>query len=226
MYAMVFTRPDIAYHTSRLAASMQSPSNEAYDAVMNLLHYLYHTRHMGITFGPADANRVRDDDIERSEPRVWSDASWGGREFQPYGGGYIEFYFGPIIWVSRKMKFVPLSTCEAEVAAMVMLAKEVLFVRGILQDLGETMAGPIITVTDSKAANDTIVNAGATKHTVHFERWLHFARSLQLRNVLKSVLVSTDIMRADDKTKVVDKKKFNFCRRAIMNLPADTKDFL
>ena len=40
------------------------------------------------------------------------------------------------------------------------------------------------------------------------------------------MLVSTDIMRADDKTKVVDKKKFNFCRRAIMNLPADTKDFL
>ena len=58
------------------------------------------------------------------------------------------------------MKFVPLSTCEAEVAAMVMLAKEVMFVRGILQDMGEELESPTIAVTDSKAANDTVVNAG------------------------------------------------------------------
>ena len=68
------------------------------------------------------------------------------------------------------------------------------------------------------------MNAGATKHTIHFERWLHFARSLQLRNVIKSVLVGTDDMRADDKTKVVDKKKFLMCRRTTMNLEPGTTD--
>ena len=79
-------------------------------------------------------------------------------------------------------------------------------------------------VTDSKAANDTVVNAGATKHTVHFERWLHYARRLHMMNVIKSVLTGTDNMRADDKTKVVDKKKFLMCRRETMNLSADKKD--
>ena len=168
---------------------------------------------------------MKHDPVEFSEPRVWHDASFGGRDFSPYGGGYVEFYYGPVTWVSRKLKFVPLSTCEAEVGAMVGMAKEAVFIREVLKDLGEVVQGPMVMVTDSKAANDTVVNAGATKHTVHFERWLHFARSLQLRNIIKSVLVGTDAMRADDKTKVVDKKKFAMCRRETMNLEKDTKDF-
>ena len=44
-------------------------------------------------------------------------------------------------WVSRKLKFIPLSTCEAEVGAMVMLLKEGLFVRGILRDFGLNVEG-------------------------------------------------------------------------------------
>ena len=62
MYAMVFTRPDIAFHTSRLAGFMQSPSTEAYEAALNVLHYLYATKSMGITYG-----RVRDDDESVSD---------------------------------------------------------------------------------------------------------------------------------------------------------------
>lgn len=69
-----------------------------------------------------------------------------------------------------------------------------------------------------------MVNAGATKHTVHFERWLHFARALQLKGAVKAVLIGTDLMRADDKTKVVEKKKFYYCRRSTMNLAPDVKD--
>ena len=88
------------------------------------------------------------------------------------------------------------------------------------------MSCPLVMVTDSKAGRDTVMNAGATKHTVHFERWLHFARSLQLRNIIKTVLITTDLMRADDKTKVVDKKKFEMCRRETMNLPADARPFV
>ena len=61
---------------------------------------------------------------------------------------------------------------------MVGMAKEVMFIREILIDMGEKITSPTIMVTDSKAANDCVANAGATKHTIHFERWLHFARML------------------------------------------------
>ena len=226
MFAMCFTRPDVAFHISHLARCMQSPSTEAYEAVLGVMRYLYHTRDLGISFGPIDMNRVNQDTVEYSDPRAWHDASFGTREdgFDPYGGGYIEFYYGPITWQARKLKFIPLSTCEAEVGAMVNLSKEIVFVRNILIDLKVPLVGPSVMVTDSKAANDTVVNAGATKHTVHFERWLHFARNLHMKNVIKSVLTGTDKMRADDKTKVVDKKKFLMCRRETMNLSAEMKD--
>ena len=58
---------------------------------------------------------------------------------------------------------------------------------------------------------------GATKRTVHFDRWLHFARELYLRNKIEIFLCETDIMMADGFTKPVDKTKFLKCRDYIMS---------
>ena len=46
---------------------------------------------------------------------------------------------------------------------------------------------------------------GATKRTLHFDRWLHFARELCLANKIQIFLVGTDDMMADGFTKPVDK---------------------
>ena len=59
--------------------------------------------------------------------------------------------------------------------------------------------------------------AGATKRTVHFDRWLHFARELCLRNKIEIFLCGTDDMMADGFTKPVDKTKFLKCRQYIMS---------
>ena len=57
---------------------------------------------------------------------------------------------------------------------------------------------------------------GATKRTLHFDRWLHFARELCLANKMEIFLVGTDIMMADGFTKPVDKTKFLKCRDYIL----------
>ena len=224
MYAMVFTRPDIAFHTSHLASCMQSPSTEAYEAALNLLRYMYHTKHMGITFGNIDPERTKMVGIQKSEPFVWADASFGGREFSPYGGGYVECHYGPLGWIARRLKFKPLSTFEAEVAALVVMLKEGMFSVEILKEMGFKIMFPVSAATDSKSAYDAIKNAGVTKNSVHFERWLHYARDLAMRNRVSVILVGTDVQMADDKTKVVDKRKFLACRRAQMNLPGNVSD--
>ena len=56
---------------------------------------------------------------EVSMPEVWGDASYGGSIVTPYGGGFIRWRNAAVAWIPRKLKFIPLSTCEAEVAAMV-----------------------------------------------------------------------------------------------------------
>ena len=62
------------------------------------------------------------------------------------------------------------------------------------------------------------MNAGVTKHTVHFERWLYYVRDAYLKKKVEITFVPTEKMRADDKTKVVHKAKFEFCRKVQLNL--------
>ena len=81
------------------------------------------------------------------------------------------------------------------------------------------MPKPISVLTDSKGGRDIVVNVGATKHTIHFDRRLYFLRDLVTRKMLVIELVGTDKMRADFMTKIVDRNKFEYCRRSCMNIP-------
>ena len=74
----------------------------------------------------------------------------------------------------------------------------------------------ILLFTDNKAAYDVIKCPGATKRTVHFNRWLHYARDTVLQGKAEVLLVSTDDMMADGFTKPVDKTKFIKCRDYLM----------
>ena len=46
---------------------------------------------------------------------------------------------------------------------------------------------------------------------------MHYARELYLRQIIFVILVPTDKMMADDKTKVIDREKFFRCRNFQMN---------
>ena len=70
---------------------------------------------------------------------------------------------------------------------------------------------------DNKSARDVIKCPGATKRTVHFDRWLHFARELVLMNKAEIFFAPTDMMMADGMTKAVDKTKFLKCRDYVMS---------
>ena len=95
--------------------------------------------------------------------------------------------------------------------------KEATFTKHILEDMFGTVGMPLI-VTDSKAAYDIIKNPGVTKHSIHFERWIYFARDAYLHNRAKFVLTTDANMMADGLTKVPDRNKFYACRNYIMHV--------
>ena len=76
---------------------------------------------------------------------------------------------------------------------------------------------PTAAITDNKAAVDVIRYPGATKRTLHFDRWLHFARELYLRNKVEIYFAGTELMMADFFTKPLAHKKFLALRDRIMN---------
>ena len=114
-------------------------------------------------------------------------------------------------------KFI--STCEAEVAALVGALKEAMFVLEILRDLGHEFEN-VHGYTDSKSGYETIMNPGVTKRTAHFERWLYWARELFLNKKLLLNHIRDEDMMADSLSKVTDRAKFLKCRNAQLNLPA------
>ena len=123
-----------------------------------------------------------------------------------------------VAWAARKLKFIPLSSCEAEVAALVMMLKEAKFVMGILRDMHAGVECPVPCITDSKSGRDIIMNPGVTKHTAHFERWLHYAREEYLKGWSNIYLTVTDLMMADIATKPLsEKNKFLKCRAFQLN---------
>ena len=48
----------------------------------------------------------------------------------------ILYYFGPILWIARRLKFVPLSASEQEIGAMVVILKDAISVINVGQDMG------------------------------------------------------------------------------------------
>ena len=69
---------------------------------------------------------------------------------------------GPISWLSRKAKFVPQSSCEIEVFAVVMVLKEAEFAAQVCDFVGAGLEAPSACVTDNKAACDVIKFPGAS----------------------------------------------------------------
>ena len=97
-----------------------------------------------------------------------------------------------------------------------MLMKESEFASQVIEFLSADIKLPTACLIDNKAAVDVIKFPGATKRTVHFDRWLHFARELCLRNKAEMFLIGTDDMMGDIFTKALGKTKFIKCRDYIL----------
>ena len=89
-----------------------------------MLSYLHTTKNLGIGF-KGDHQTCCVSEVEMDQPRlvIFSDASFG-RDVHPFAGGFVQWRGGPISWLARKAKFVPQSSCEAEVFGIVMMLKE------------------------------------------------------------------------------------------------------
>ena len=209
LYAACMTRPDIAYYVSFLCQFMQQPSPAAWECAISVLSYLHTTMNKGIRYGGPE-RECAVPDAGGMHFKVFADASFG-REVHPFYGGFIEWRNGPLVWYAGKAKFAPQSSCEIETAAMVRMLKEERFAVQVGEFMGIEFDGPTVCITDNKATYDIVRNPGATKRTAHFDRWLHFARELYLKNAIKIYLTTTDKMMADIMTKPTDKTTFLRC---------------
>jgi hypothetical protein len=138
---------------------------------------------------------------------VWADSSWG-KAPRPYGGFVIFYCGGPISWMSRIIKLIPLSSCEAELAIVSIACKDLRYILNLAEDCGQHFTTPVDVFTDNKGCYDLVVKLGVSARTRHYERWLYYVRELYWLGIIKINLVGTAAMIADIFTKALDKTTF------------------
>jgi hypothetical protein len=150
-------RPDIAFAVSKISQRQCNPREKDREALLYLIHYLYHTKDRGVV--------LRKSRLQHGAAwlklRGFSDCSYAchdngksqycvcfdlvdGREHPddtvPYGPGATST--GMFQLKSFMAPTVDLSSCEGEIGASVELTKDTIFYRGILFELGQEQMEP------------------------------------------------------------------------------------
>ena len=126
MYAMVSTRPDIAFAVGKLSRYTSNPSNLHWDAVRRVLKYSKKTMSYGIYYN--------------GYPPVlegYMDASWiTDREDHAFTSGWVFLLGGGAVsWGSKKQTCITDSTMAAEFVALGSASKEAEWLKDLLYEI-------------------------------------------------------------------------------------------
>ena len=200
MYLAVSTRPDIAYVTNCLARFVCNPKNNHVQVAKRVLKYLQGTKSVGIWLA------------DRSQKLLagYCDANYGGcEETRRSTTGYVFTFSGSLIsWQTKLQKTVAVSTTEAEYMAAAAAAKEALYLRKIVNDIG--FGAQCITIyCDNHGAVNLTKNALTVSRTKHVDVAHHFVRNRVSRGELQFEYIQTNDQLADFLTKALGPSKLN-----------------
>jgi len=165
-------------------------------AIVRVLLYLRHTSTRTLSFA---TNRSR-------ACETFVDSSWSTK-FSCSGA--MMFMHGCIFhWFSKIQRSVTLSSAEAEFFGAMMAARDLIFVKDILVDLGVIPDGALVIFCDSVSAVAMSFDPVAFKKTKHILRAAEFLRDLVLRNSVVLRHVAGVTMLADLLTKAVSRPIF------------------
>jgi len=209
LYAVITTRPDIAFTVSRLARFNQNPSEVHHNAVDRVIQYLYHTRGLAIAF------RGRTDDTRVNTATAFvcaSDASFADNTpDRKSSQGYVMTLFGgPIAWRANKQDTVTTSSTEVELLTLSQTAKEAIFMSRLFKVMTLKLNEPL-TINCDNTQTLRLLEEDAAKlitklrHVDIHQHWLR--QEYAARRVLFEWKPTTEMI-ADGLTKALQRQKF------------------
>lgn len=222
MYAAISTRPDIAHAVHYLASNMQAPTDRHMQAAERVLRYLTGTKEIGLVFGSRNGDAVGDSRGRRAQVQVdvcaFADADWANDkgDRRSISGWVAKLNGDPISWSSKKQRVVALSTCEAELYAESAAIQEVLWLRGLMEELGlHTQTGSTV-FGDNQSTIAVSTNGVKGERTKHVDVKYHFVTETVERGEVKLRWVPTQQQQADIFTKALAAPVFLHLRRQLM----------
>ena len=212
------TRFDVSYAISDVSRFMSKWGVEHYKHAIRILEYLYQTRDMKIKI---NSNYMKDelkltlyvdanygDDREHTE----RDDKWKSQ------GGYVLFLGGALVsWVSRRHHIRVLSSMESEYIEASDAAKEVIWARQLLHELGYTQHEPTTIYEDNTACINFCKIGRISERTKHIDIKKYYLKEKQKQKLIEMIHVKTDRQLADMMTKYILVNSFVTMRDIIFN---------
>ena len=126
MYAMVATRPDLAYVVGVVSRYMSNPRRKHWEAVTHILRCLRGTKDAWLPFGSNNLTEVKGYTDSDYAENVDNQKSTSGYVFT-YGGGALS-------WRSKLQECTSLNTTKAEYIAASNAMKEAIWLHWLLVD--------------------------------------------------------------------------------------------
>ena len=202
MYAMVGSRPDLAYAVGMVCRYMSKPGRDHWLAVKWIMRYVKGALGLNLTFAKGEDFKVRgycDSDYASDMDRSRSIT------------GYVFTVGGNAVsWSSSLYKVVALSTTEAEYMALSDAVREGIWLKGICKEL-KLSDEEIEVHCDSQSAIYLAKNYVYRAKTKHIATKYNFIRDVIASGVASVVKIHTSVNPADMLTKTLPGEKFVGC---------------
>ena len=191
MYAMVATRPDIAYAVGVVSRYISNPGKKHWDAVKSILRYLSGTVDWQLCYGRGELSIVG-----------YVDSDYAGCvDNRRSTTGWIYTFAGSAIsWRSVLQDCMSISTTEAEYVAASEACKEAIWLTRLVGDLGLEQKIPVLHC-DSQSAIALAKNPVFHAKTKHIDVRHHFVQECLAEKRIDMVKIHTTENTADALTK-------------------------
>jgi hypothetical protein len=193
MYAMLGTRPDIAYAVGSVSQFNSAPGNQHWTAVTKrILRYLKGTAHYGLTYTPSN------EDHDHDYLDEYSDANWGSSEDRRSTGGFV-FFLGSaaVSWSSKKQPTVALRSTEAEYMAITQATKELIWLQQLINEISYPINRITLLHADNQGCIALAKNPQFHARSKHIDIQHHFIREKVESDGIDLVFCGTEDMIAD-----------------------------
>jgi Reverse transcriptase (RNA-dependent DNA polymerase)/Chromo (CHRromatin Organisation MOdifier) domain len=168
-YVAVLTRPDIAFAVGIVSRYMQKPGKLHWMAVKRIMRYLKGTSNYGLIYHKKDLEK-------NIILEALCDSDWAGNIVDRKSTtGYMTMLGETILsWKSGKQECVASSTLEAEYIAASTAAKEIIWLRKLMEELGYKQDEPTVMKMDNSGARNLANNEMLSQRMKHIDIRYHF----------------------------------------------------
>ncbi|KAL4388577.1 hypothetical protein GQ457_09G016830 [Hibiscus cannabinus] len=201
MYAMICTRPDLSYALSMTNRYQANPSEGHYTSDKNILKYLRRTKDVFLVYGGEEELSIKG----------YTDASFqrGKDDSRSQSGFVFCLNGGAVSWKSSKQDTVVDSTIEAEYIAASEAAKEVVWIKKFISELGvvPSISDAIGLYCDNNGAIAQAKEPISHQRSKHILRRFHLVREIIDQGDVEICKVHTDDNIADPLMKPLAQQK-------------------